>query len=92
MSKRPPLFPRWFLVMLSLMTLATLGGPLAFGLALRGGPSPVWPPDRPIEWVALLGSAAVVLGLMTATISLSVAQQRAEARARAERSKTGEPH
>jgi hypothetical protein len=63
-------------VLLGLMTLATFGGPVVFGLVLRGGQSPDWPPDRPIEWITLGAITALVVGLMAGAISLSVANQR----------------
>jgi hypothetical protein len=58
------------LVLLGLLTAATVGGPLAILLVLRGGARPHWPPDRAVEWwtfagcvggyVVLLGSCLVV--------------------------------
>jgi hypothetical protein len=69
-------------VLLGLMTVATFGGPVAFGWVLRGGPSPVWPPDRLIEWLTLAGISTLVVGLMVVAIALSVANQRAVARLR----------
>ncbi|GAC1451431.1 MAG: hypothetical protein NVSMB9_36390 [Isosphaeraceae bacterium] len=64
---RPPMAP---LVMLGLLTAATLLGPFAIFLTIRGGRSPDWPPDRPIEWwvLGLVCAAVVVLmaGCLTA--------------------------
>lgn len=82
MSARASYRPLLWLVV---MTIATFGGPLVFGLVLRGGPSRVWPPDRPIEWWTLGLTSAVVLGLMIGTITASVVLQRRERRARAAR-------
>ncbi|MEO6811405.1 MAG: hypothetical protein ABI353_20025 [Isosphaeraceae bacterium] len=67
-------------ILLGLMTLAAFGGPVVFGLVLQGGPRPDWPPDRPVEWWTLAGVTAMVLVMMTASIALSVANQRAIAR------------
>jgi len=77
------LMPWRVILLLGLMTAATLGGPLLIGEALRGGESPVWPPDRPIEWGVLFGISALVLSLMVLSIATSLGLQKAEARARA---------
>jgi uncharacterized membrane protein (DUF106 family) len=50
-------------VLLGLMSLASFGGPFAIGAVLKGGDSPNWPPDRPIEWTVSIGVTAVVLGV-----------------------------
>jgi hypothetical protein len=60
-------------VLLGLMTLATLGGPIAFGLVLNGGGRAAWPPDRPVEWWTLGGISALVLALMIACIGVGLA-------------------
>jgi hypothetical protein len=46
-------------VLLGAMTLVSFAGPFVVLAAIRGGKSPGWPPDRPVEW----GTIAVVLGL-----------------------------
>lgn len=79
MSARASYRPVLWLV---LMTVATFGGPLVFGLVLRGGPSRRWPPDRPIEWWALWLTSGTVLALMIGTIAASVGLQRRDRRAR----------
>jgi hypothetical protein len=56
--------PRMPFALLVLMTAATFGGPLTFGLFLRGGASAVWPPDRAVEWVMLAATSSLVLVLM----------------------------
>lgn len=63
-------------ILFGLMTIVTFGGPLAFGYVLRGGQSPGWPPDRPVEWIILGVTTGLVLGLMALSISVSVANQR----------------
>jgi hypothetical protein len=64
-------------VLLGLMTVATFGGPVAIGLALRGGDRPDWPPDRPVEWWVLGGISGLVFALMVACIAFSLIHQRA---------------
>ena len=65
----PPKAP---LVVLGLLTLATMGGPLVIFLAIRGGESREWPPDRPVEWwtFGLVVSAVVVLMLGCLTVGI----------------------
>jgi len=59
-SPAPPRLP---LVLLGLMTVASMAGPFAIFLAIRGGRSPDWPPDRPVEWwtFGLITASVVVL-------------------------------
>ncbi len=71
--QRPPRSP---LLLLGLMTTTTIFGPFVIGFTLRGGASPVWPPDRPVEWVAVVGTSAFVLVLMGACVALSFINQR----------------
>ncbi len=52
---------RFAYLLLGLMSLATFGGPFLIGAALRGGDSPKWPPDRPVEWVVFSGVTGVVV-------------------------------
>jgi hypothetical protein len=46
--------------LLAAMTLLSFGGPFLIGTIMRGGASPNWPPDRPVEWTVF----AVVTGLV----------------------------
>ena len=69
--------PRLPFVLLGAMTLSVLAGPLAIGYTLRGGARPAWPPDRSIEWATVLGISGLVLGLMLACLSLSLAHRKA---------------
>jgi hypothetical protein len=66
--KRPPL-PY---LLLGAMTLVSFGGPFAVLLVLRGGTSPTWPPDRPVEWIttAVVVALAGVLFLTCISIRL----------------------
>lgn len=72
MTRLPPL-PRAPFALLGLMTIATMGGPVAILATLRGGASPQWPPDRAVEWwtfglctgaVAVLMVACLLTGLI----------------------------
>jgi hypothetical protein len=58
--------PRAPLVLLGLMSVASLVGPFVIFLVIRGGRSPEWPPDRPVEWWVLGLVTASVVGLMAA--------------------------
>lgn len=77
----PRRLTRQALVLLALMTLAALGGPVGFGVVLRGGPRPGWPPDRPVEWAALVGISGLVVALMVLGVAVALANQRAVRRA-----------
>jgi hypothetical protein len=46
--------------LLAAMTLLSFGGPFLIATIMRGGASPNWPPDRPVEWTVL----ACVTGLV----------------------------
>jgi hypothetical protein len=56
----PPKLP---LVLLGLLTVASVAGPFVIFLTVRGGARPEWPPDRPVEWwvTGLICAAVVVL-------------------------------
>ena len=47
--------------LLAAMTLLSFGGPFLIGAIMRGGDSPNWPPDRPVEWTAFGGVTALVV-------------------------------
>ena len=66
--------------MLGLMTTLTISGPFLIGVVLRGGDSPNWPPDRPVEWATMLGVSGAVLGLMLACFSLGFRTRQTLAR------------
>lgn len=72
MSRRPSAAspPKGPLVLLGLLTVATMAGPFAIVLSIRGGRRPDWPPDRAVEWwtFGLVTAAVVVLmiGCLTA--------------------------
>jgi len=88
MRPTPAPLPRGPFVLLGLMTATTVLGPFLIGMVLRGGGSRVWPPDRPVEWATVLGTSAVVVGLMVACLALGFLHRRATSDATA-RPKTG---
>jgi hypothetical protein len=70
-------------VLLGLMTMASFGGPFAIVATIRGGTSPDWPPDRPIEWWAFGLITGLVAVLMSACLALGLGRRRtADARAK----------
>ncbi len=73
-SGRPPRGP---LALLALMTVATLIGPVLVAWIVGGGVERRWPPDRPVEWVALLGVVGAVMGLMIALLRIGLTNHRA---------------
>ena len=62
----PPKLP---LVLLGLLTVATTAGPFVILAAVRGGPLPEWPPDRPVEWWAFAVVTVLVVGLLAACVT-----------------------
>jgi hypothetical protein len=77
MSRATPPPLGWMpFVLLGLLTLATLGGPLAIFLTLRGGADPEWPPDRPVEWWMLGGTIGGYLVLLTACVLVGLIRWR----------------
>lgn len=68
MSRIPPL-PQTPNYLLGLLTVACFGGPLVLWLAVRGGSSGEWPPDRAIEWgvfgLVILAAAALFVACIT---------------------------
>ena len=57
-------------LVLGAFTLVTFGGPVAMLVAVRGGPSPLWPPDRVIEWIVVGLVFALAIGLFGACVSV----------------------
>jgi membrane associated rhomboid family serine protease len=72
-----PTVSRIPLILLALLTVAVLGGPLSIGVALRGGQSPDWPPDRLIEWIVFAAACAHVAALFFATLIAALYHKRA---------------
>src|SRR4029453_14307299 len=63
-------------VLLGLLTIATLGGPIAIFLTIRGGTGDGWPPDRPVEWWTFGLCTGSVVGLMTACLVIGLVRWR----------------
>lgn len=61
--------PKGPLIMLGLMSVASLGGPFLIFLVIRGGQSPDWPPDRPVEWLTISLVTLSVVSLMLACVT-----------------------
>ena len=63
---RPPKAP---LVLLGLMTVATLCGPIVIYATIQGGARREWPPDRPVEWwtfgLVVAGVVMLMIGCLT---------------------------
>jgi hypothetical protein len=72
----PPPIGRTPFILLGLLTAATVGGPLAIVLTLRGGSRPEWPPDRPVEWWTFRGTVAGYLVLLAACLLLGLYRWR----------------
>ena len=69
MSSQQPL-PRLPYVLLGAMTLVSFVGPFVILGALWGGASSKWPPDRPVEWVAVIGVFGMAIALFLACVSM----------------------
>ncbi len=72
----PQRLPRSPLLLLGLMTASTVFGPVLIWITLQGGANRAWPPDRPVEWLAVLGTSTFVFGLMVGCVALSIINQR----------------
>ena len=62
--------PRLPYVLLGAMTLVSFGGPFVILGAIWGGRSAKWPPDRPVEWVAIVVVIGLVIALFLACLSI----------------------
>ncbi len=90
MNPAPPArLPRWPFVVIGLMTTLTILGPILIGWVLSGGASAQWPPDRPVEWVTLLGTSGAVLALMVVCLSLIWTNRQPRSRPATVESSTG---
>jgi hypothetical protein len=79
---RPPTLTWTPFVLLGLLTIATMGGPVAILLTFRGGASPGWPPDRPVEWWTFGLCTGIVVVLMSACLLIGLARHRRSATTR----------
>ena len=62
--------PRLPYVLLGAMTLVSFIGPFVILATIRGGRSSKWPPDRPVEWVAIAVVIGLVIALFLACLSI----------------------
>ena len=62
--------PRLPYVLLGAMTLVSFGGPFVILGPSAGGRSAKWPPDRPVEWVAIAVVIGLVIALFVACVSI----------------------
>ena len=74
-TPHPPLAMLPF-VLLGLLTIATLGGPIAIHMTLRGGAGRGWPPDRPVEWWTFGLCTGAVIVLMAACLLVGLVRWR----------------
>ena len=61
----PPPLPKLPYVLLGLLSLLTFAGPFVIIVAVRGGESPHWPPDRAVEWwtfILICLSVVILMG------------------------------
>jgi hypothetical protein len=63
-------------ILLGLLTVSTLGGPLAILLTLRGGARRAWPPDRPLEWWTFGLAIGIHLVLLSTCLLVGLARWR----------------
>jgi hypothetical protein len=81
--------PRLPYVLLGAMTLVSFAGPFVILGTIWGGNSAKWPPDRPVEWVAVALVFGLVVALFVACVSLGWWYRRAPA---VDEPKSGEFH
>ena len=62
--------PRLPYVLLAAMTVVSFGGPFVIVAVIRGGESPRWPPDRPIEWLTIGAVMVLFLTLFVACVGI----------------------
>jgi hypothetical protein len=62
--------PRLPYVLLAALSVVCFGGPFFMVAVLRGGQSSGWPPDRPIEWIAIGVVFVLFLVLFVACVSI----------------------
>jgi hypothetical protein len=69
MSDRPRP-SNWPFALLGVMSVVCFVGPLVIFFVVRGGPSPVWPPDRAIEWITIITVIGLFIVLFFACITI----------------------
>lgn len=68
----PPPLPRLPYVLLLAMSLVSFGGPFLILGVVRGGESPRWPPDRPIEWAVIGVILVLLMSLFAACVTIRI--------------------
>ena len=72
-----PAAPTWTpVVLLGLLSIATMGGPLLIFIVLWGGERTAWPPDRPVEWWTFGLTIATYLALLTVCLAVGLVRWR----------------
>jgi hypothetical protein len=61
----------WQYALLAALTLVCFGGPFLVMVVVRGGASPEWPPDRPLEWFTIGGVLVLFAVLFLACVTIS---------------------
>jgi hypothetical protein len=62
--------PRIPYILLGALSIVCFGGPFVILIAVRGGESSRWPPDRPIEWMTIGVVLTLFLVLFVACLSI----------------------
>ncbi len=60
------------LILLGFMSIVSFLGPFGLKWVLMGGRQTGWPPDRAVEWVALVGVVGAAVVLLTAILVLNL--------------------
>jgi hypothetical protein len=63
---------RTAVIILAIMTALCFGGPFGVKWILSGGIERGWPPDRPVEWIALFGTCGLVLAMMVVLLAMNL--------------------
>jgi hypothetical protein len=56
--------------LLGALSLVCFGGPFLILVVVRGGASPHWPPDRPLEWSTIALVFGLFIALFVACVTL----------------------
>jgi hypothetical protein len=59
----------WPYALLGAMSLVSFGGPFLVLVVVRGGSSPSWPPDRPLEWLTIALVLVLFIALFVACLT-----------------------
>ena len=75
-SSRGAHIQRLPLVIFGVMTIVCFGGPFGVAWVLHGGNEKAWPPDRPVEWAALIGVCVLVVLFMLVLLRMNFKNMR----------------